>query len=171
MVGNQHGTAAAITASLTAIWNPTSPRDREVAEWEAASDIARHPSDYACKRFLFAEWDRIVPWFNMDPDALRFTALSNQELFGKYRVSVLDYEGACAKQLDALAWAARTLYAMRDKPGANTTRIDNAMTPIAGVLSDSWGVPDNFLKLSLDRAWSTTFTRRYDLLPRSWRLV
>lgn len=176
MAGNQPGTPVAIAASLEAIMNPRTPNDRDVAEWQAASDIALHPNDYAPKRFLFPDWELVRPWFELEGNAIETVTRANPSLFGRYRHAVLEYEGACAKQLESLAWAARTLYRMRDKPGANVNRIDAASSPIESVLS-VWGVPDTFLRDSTQRGWAMRFVQgeyvprahEGELLPRSWR--
>lgn len=172
MVGNLQGTALDIASTLMAIQNPSTPRDRDEAEWKSASDIAKHPADYAPKRFLFSRMAEVQPWFDLAPQAIPFTANSNQELFGAYRNAVLEYEGACAKQLDALVWSLRTLMRLRDKPGANTARIDAVSGPLMALLSEHWQVPEDVLAQSAkDRNWSQKHTRQLELLPLAWRYV
>lgn len=160
-----------IHASISAIMAPDSPRDRDLAEWNAARDVAEHPRDYAPKAFVSPLASQVERWFSLDHEGLVTTAQTNPTVFGAYRIEVLDYEGRCAKQLEALVWAYNTLFTLSQKPGAKTERIMEACQPIADMLQQDWRVQADFLKVSKLRGWTSKQTRRYDLLPVSWRYL
>lgn len=145
-------------------------RERDKGEYAACEDCSKHVQDYVQRPLDIPGWEEIRPWFNLAPDALKLAAEASPAKFGAYRNLVLDYEARCAKQLAALVWAAQVLYRLHDKPNANKAKLEALIEPINDALG-SWRAPHDIFALAKRRGWETEFTRRYDLLPRSWRFV
>lgn len=86
--------------------------------------------------------------------------------FGEYRNVVLLHEETCARRLDVLRGTAQTLE--RLVAGArDPDRLRGMLTTLAEFVAARWRVD---LPLGpVDRGWSLRVSRRYDLLPPTWR--
>jgi hypothetical protein len=85
--------------------------------------------------------------------------------FGIFRNGVLEFEGTCARRLEVLRSTARTLLRLRDQ-AHSPEKLDRMLDAVGSFVHSVWGVD---LDLTGDRAWSLRVSRRYDLLPVSWR--
>jgi hypothetical protein len=91
---------------------------------------------------------------------------------GSYRAAVTELEALSAQRLSVVCSTIRTLCKLGDRTSDEHTlkRIDGMLTRLGAHLTLAWN-----LDLPADnadlRTWSVQATRRYDLLPRSWRFV
>ncbi len=91
---------------------------------------------------------------------------------GSYRAAVTELEALGAQRLAVVCSTIRTLCKLGDRTSDPDTlkRIDGMLTRLGAHLTLAWN-----LDLPADgadlRTWSVQATRRYDLLPRSWRHV
>lgn len=86
-------------------------------------------------------------------------------IFGTFRNLVLEHEETCARRLEILRSSVRTLLRLREL-AHDAARINAMLTEIGAFVSEVWR---RDLDVSGDRDWSLRVSRRYDLLPRSWR--
>lgn len=93
-------------------------------------------------------------------------------VLGGYRAAVTECEAQSAQRLAVVCSTVRTLLRLGDRTNDEPTlaRIDGMLTRLAAHLSLAWRMdpPPDSTDL---RAWTVQVTRRYDLLPRSWRYV
>jgi hypothetical protein len=91
-------------------------------------------------------------------------------IFGRYRASVTEYEAKNAGRLLTLASTVRTLAALRARQPdlAALPASARMLERMCAHITLRWRVkvPSDALDL---RRWSSSITRRYDLLPRAWR--
>lgn len=149
-------------------------RDRDVAEWQACAEVVRSLDQYrpgdAPRVGTLPEQEQVrrLRQFRDIAD-IREAAMAFPLAFGYFRSAVLDFEAVEAAKLQTVLWCLRVLYRLRDQ-ARDTDAIDALATRIGDLLTVEWRCAD--VPLTGDfREWSTASTRRYDLLPKSWRYV
>lgn len=163
------------SARVLAIYTSTG-RERDIAVWTSCEDVVRNLDAYREAPFvetqaLREKHDFLERLRELDYDMLRDAAQTDPMAFGTYRNAVLDLEGSNARKLQVLVWTLRELYRLRDLPScSNPSLIDPLTESVGNALHFSWKLAD--VPLDGDyRDWAVKNTRRYDLLPRSWRYV
>lgn len=153
----------------------SSGRERDIATWEACTNVVRDITVYREEGFVLADdLSKKLTWIeslrNMNIDTLTMAAQSDPFVFGQYRNAVWDNEGANARKLQVLVWVLRTLYRLRDLESADADIIDPLAQRVSEMLHFEWRVKNVPLEGDY-RDWATRSTRRYDLMPRVWRFV
>lgn len=89
-----------------------------------------------------------------------------------YRLAVTELEAQSAQRIAVLCSTIRTLLKLGDRTEDPNTieRIDAMLSRLGGHLALAWRMEPPALSIDL-RTWSVQVSRRYDLLPRSWRYV
>lgn len=87
-------------------------------------------------------------------------------IFGQNRASILEHEEKCARRLDVLRSTAATLVRLAQK-AEDPSRLHAMLDELGTFVAHRWRIDIN-LDTS-DRDWSLRVSRRYDLLPPSWR--
>lgn len=150
----------------------TDPRTRDIALFRSAEDVLRS-----------VETHYLRPRPPPIPDPLRGATLETLrtklrdpagnptaygKTFGDFRNAVLMHEETCAQRLDVLRGTAKLLERLSTVT-TDLARIQRMQTDLAAFLAQRWGID---LPLgSIDRAWPLRVSRRYDLLPPTWRTL
>lgn len=150
--------------------------DRDIAEWQACTDVVRNMDAYAPKSFAAPEgwnerdWEKLNQWRSAENiDELRELANASPKVFGTWLVAVTNHEAAEASKLETLVWVLRTLYRLRDQ-STDTALVDKLATRIGDALVMVWKCQTVPLEGDY-RAWAIRHTRLYRDLPRHWRFL
>lgn len=163
-------------------------RERDVAEWRLCADVCSRLGDYAPVDFRMgheAGWSHeeqqgigmLLAKRHMDTDDLRgvvanFIGPGSETTFGKWRVAVSSFEESEAAKLRTLAWILSVLNRLRELPDAKPEHIDPLVNKLADFLRTAWRARLDKVPIGRDASgWAARGTRRYDLLPKSWRFV
>jgi hypothetical protein len=157
-------------------------RERDVAEWTIAADVVRRIDDHEPGTFQprhSAGWTREEHEFiesirsreNTDIDQIRQQAEGNPYAFGKWRVMVLDFEELEARKLVALWWAFQVFERLAKLESSDTQTLNRQQMRIADCLRIRWRAHLDKIPATDPRGWATRGSRRFDLLPKSWRFV
>lgn len=161
-----------VVQALTAVG-----KDRDVAEYRVCLAVLRNLGKYAPSKFTHP-----VGWSVGDqnalsalsagsrrPEDMRSIAEGIPQIFGAWRCHVTDYETQEAVKLQTVVGVLRTLYKIRDR-STDTVLIDRMISSIGDLLALDWRCRD--VPLNGDhRQWASRSTRRFDLLPISWRYL
>lgn len=145
------------------------PRTRDVALYRAAEDVLRsletHYGPPEPPKLLDGLRGRT---FESLREACSAPNSAYARQFGIFRNAVLLHEEQCAQRLDVLRSTAQLLTRLRE--GAREPqRLTAMLEQLASFVAQRWR-----LDLPLDdvpghRGWSLRVSRRYDLLPPTWR--
>lgn len=157
-------------------------RERDVAEWTIAADVVRRISDYERGTFNPRHdggWSRdehdfiesLLARGHMDIDQARQQAESGPYAFGKWRVMVTDFEEQEAGKLRTLWWAFNVFERLVKLVGADAQALNRQQMRIADCLRIRWRAHLDKIPNDDPRGWAARGSRRFDLLPHSWRFV
>lgn len=103
--------------------------------------------------------------------ALKAQGEDAMQAFGQWRNAVHELEALNTRRLFTLGWTARELSSLRDETTAPEV-VDRIGATLAQWLHDEWRTDvDLSLGWAAMQAWAVRRTRRYDLLPKTWRYV
>lgn len=152
-----------------------SPGDRALVEWDICKDVVRHAADYSPADFeMPGEWGEadhrhVNGMRNVkDLSELRTVAEVRSSAFGRWRDEVMNHEAREANKLQTVLWCLRVLYVLRDRGEFNEQVADQIALKLGTIISMEWKCKSVPLEGDY-RQWAITETRRYDLLPKSWR--
>lgn len=144
--------------------------ERDLSLFRLAVELCDALPSYSPARFQARPYELVDKTFLQIEASLGNAAFC--AVLGGYRASVTEHEAISAQRLLVLCSTARTLLKLCDRTSDEQTlrRIEGMLTRIAGHLALMWAVEPPAASIDL-RTWSVQVTRRYDLLPRSWRYV
>lgn len=145
------------------------PRTRDIALFRSAEDVLAHldvayappdpprPLDSLRKLGFEALRSRVA-----EPDGVFARS------FGNFRHAVLTHEETCARRLAVLRSTALTLSRL-EAVAHDPARIAGMLAQLARFVAERWRVDMPLDDAPSHRTWALSVSRRYDLLPPSWR--
>jgi hypothetical protein len=152
-------------------------READVASWKSIQHLTRNLDGFRPGVFRGPAVDHagatalntLSSHPEWDEQQVRGLVTSIPKVFGDYRSAVTDFEASEAAKLETLAWALRKLAEIKTfstNPGA----VEDLESRLGAFLWSAWKIKS--VPMTGDvRPAAARKTRRYDLLPATWRFA